>query len=132
MKIILFDGVCNLCNSSVDFIIRHDPKGVFKFAALQTLIGQDLITKFKIAQDAFTPDSIVLIDGDKWFDKSTAALKIARELSGVWSLLSIFLLLPRFLRDQFYGLVARNRYRIFGKRDTCRIPEPAITQRFLS
>jgi predicted DCC family thiol-disulfide oxidoreductase YuxK len=128
-KIILFDGVCNLCNGAVVFIIKRDKKNVFKFAALQSEIGQELTSKFKI--DTSKVDSIILIDGEKHYEKSTAALRIARELSGGYPLLYGFMVLPGFLRNAVYDYIARNRYKWFGKKESCMIPTPELKSRFL-
>lgn len=128
-RIVLFDGVCNFCNSSVNFIIRHDRKGVFKFAPLQSEIGSELTRRYRIADDV---DSIILIDGEEAFVKSDAALGIARSLGGVWSLLYSFRIVPRFMRDWFYDRIAQYRYRLFGKKDVCMIPTHEVRGRFLS
>ena len=128
-KVILFDGVCNLCNNSVTFVIKKDPGNKFKFAALQSDAGKELVQKFHIDTD--NTDSIVLIDGDKAYVKSTAALRIAKELKGAWPLLYGFIILPTFLRNWVYDWVARNRYRWFGKMDSCMIPTPELQEKFL-
>ncbi|MDX2302507.1 MAG: thiol-disulfide oxidoreductase DCC family protein [Microscillaceae bacterium] len=127
--IILFDGVCNLCNSSVDFIIRRDPKAVFKFASLQSEEGQKLLKEHQLSSSEF--DSIVLILGVKHFTKSTAALKIAFYLRFPWNLIYGLIIFPAFIRDFMYNFIARNRYRFFGKKETCRIPTPEERSRFL-
>lgn len=126
--IILFDGVCNFCHSSVNFVIKHDPQSYFKFAPIQSEIGQNLIQKFGLNE----VDSIILIQDEKAFTHSTAALKFIKHLDGFWSWFYIFILVPRPVRDFFYRLFAKNRYRIFGKKDVCMIPTPEIRQRFLS
>lgn len=128
-KIILFDGVCNLCNGAVVFIIKRDKKNVFKFAALQSEIGQQLISKFNI--DTSKVDSIILIDGEKHYEKSSAALRIAKYLSGAYPLLFGFMILPKFIRDSVYDYIARNRYRWFGKRESCMIPTAKLKDKFL-
>ena len=127
--IILFDGVCNLCNGAVTFVIKRDPKDRFRFAALQSEIGEELIHKHGLKDKGL--DSIVLIEGEKAFVKSSAALRIARKLSGIWPLLYIFNILPRFLRDPFYDLIARNRYAWYGKRESCMIPTPELRAKFI-
>jgi predicted DCC family thiol-disulfide oxidoreductase YuxK len=129
-KVILFDGVCNLCNSSVNFIIDRDTKNEFRFAALQSEVGQRLLSSMPAAS-LKDFDSVVLIEGDRIYKKSTAALRIARSLKGIWSWLYIFILIPRFLRDPIYNLIANNRYRWFGKKDSCRIPTAELRSRFL-
>ncbi len=128
-KIILFDGVCNLCNSSVNFVIAHDKKNLFKFAPLQEKVGQNLIREFQI--DPAKTDSIVLIDNGRAYVKSTAALRIARNLNGAYPLLYSFIILPAFLRNWVYDWVARNRYKWFGKKESCRIPTPELREKFL-
>ena len=127
--IILFDGVCNLCNGAVTFVIKRDPKDRFRFAALQSEIGEELIHKYGLKDKGL--DSIVLIEGEEAFVKSSAALRIARKLSGLWPLLYVFTILPRFLRDPFYNLIARNRYAWYGKRESCMIPTPELRAKFI-
>lgn len=128
-KIILFDGVCNLCNGAINYVIKRDQKNVFKFAALQSEIGQELTAKFKI--DGSKVDSIILIDGDKHHEKSTAALYIAKHLSGAYPLLFGFIIVPKFIRNAVYDYVARNRYKWFGKKDKCMIPTAELKNKFL-
>jgi len=128
-KIILFDGVCNLCNGAVTYIIKRDKKNVFKFAALQSEIGQELISKFNI--DTSKIDSIILIDGEKHYEKSSAALHIAKQLSGAYPLLFGFMIVPRFIRNAVYDYIARNRYKWFGKKESCMIPTAELKSKFL-
>lgn len=128
-KIILFDGVCNLCNGAVTYIIKRDKKNVFKFAALQSEIGKELVSKFKI--DTSKVDSIILIDGEKQYDKSSAALRISKELSGALPLLFGFIILPKFIRNFVYDYIAKNRYKWFGKKESCMIPTPELKSKFL-
>lgn len=128
-KIILFDGICNLCNSAVIFVIKRDKKDVFRFAALQEELGTALLKKHKI--DPAETDSIILVDGDKAYTKSTAALHIARQLGGWYRLLYGFIIVPVFLRNWIYDYIAKNRYTWFGKRETCMIPTPALRSKFL-
>jgi predicted DCC family thiol-disulfide oxidoreductase YuxK len=127
--ILLFDGVCNLCNGVVQFLIRHDPDAEFRFAALQSEAGQALLERFDLPTGEF--DSFVLVEGGDYATKSTAALRIARRLGFPYSLLYPFVVLPTFLRDRVYDLVADNRYRIFGKKDQCMVPTPDRQARFL-
>lgn len=129
-RIILFDGVCNLCNSSINFIIDHDPGNNFVFAPLQEKAGQDLQIKYGLPPEAL--DSVILIKGDKILKKSTAALEIAKHLSGGWKYLVIFKIIPVAIRDAIYDVIATNRYRWFGKKDQCRIPTPELKARFLT
>jgi len=128
--IVLFDGVCNLCHASVQFLLDHDPKARFVFASLQSPVGQALCSHHGI--DALALDSLVLIEFSTAYRYSTAALRIAQHLPFPWFLFTIFLLLPRFLRDPFYRWIARYRYRFFGKQETCRLPAPSLRSRFLS
>jgi len=128
-KIILFDGVCNLCNSSVNFVIRKDKKDQFRFAALQSDIGKIYTSKFNI--DSTETDSILLIDDDKVYIKSTAALYITKSLSGGYPLLFGFIILPSIIRNWVYDVVARNRYKWYGKKETCMIPTPELKEKFL-
>jgi predicted DCC family thiol-disulfide oxidoreductase YuxK len=127
--ILLFDGVCNLCNSIVQFTIKRDPKEKFKFASLQSESGQALLKKFGLSTYDF--DSFVFINGDKYFLKSSAGLHVLKELGGVWKLFYVFIIFPRPLRDFVYNIIAKTRYKIFGKRDTCMVPTPGLKQRFL-
>lgn len=125
--IILFDGVCNLCNTSVDYIIKKDTKGIFKFGALQK--SGELLKKYNISPEYL--NSLVLIQDDVVYYKSSAALKIARKLDGALPLLYPFILLPKFLRDPVYDIIANNRYRWFGQGNTCRLPTPEEAKRFI-
>ena len=128
--VILFDGVCNLCNGSVQYVIRHDRHAIFKFASLQSDSGQQLLHKYHLPQSNF--NSFVLIEDDKAYTRSTAALKVAAKLSGIVKLLYGFIIVPAFIRDAVYNFIARNRYKWFGKKDTCMIPTPALKSRFLN
>ncbi|WP_284037763.1 thiol-disulfide oxidoreductase DCC family protein [Neobacillus sp. 114] len=127
-RIILFDGVCNLCTSSVQFILKRDPSGHFKFASLQGETGQYLLKKFGLSPDI---NSIVFIENEKIHFESTAALKISRELSGAWKLLNVLFIIPRPIRDLLYKTIAKNRYKWFGKNETCMLPRPEWKSRFL-
>jgi predicted DCC family thiol-disulfide oxidoreductase YuxK len=127
-KIVLFDGVCNFCNSSVQFIIKQDRTGSLRFASLQSSTGQALLKKYAIPADV---DSVIYIENNIAYTKSDAALKIARYFGGFWKLLSVFNIIPVFIRNFFYNIIARNRYKWFGKRDTCMIPSPEIRARFI-
>ncbi|MEH6763013.1 MAG: thiol-disulfide oxidoreductase DCC family protein [Aequorivita antarctica] len=128
-KIILFDGVCNLCNGAVTYIIKHDKKNVFKFAALQSEIGKQLVAKFNI--DTKKVDSIILIDDEKHYEKSSAALHITKNLSGAYPLLFGFMIVPKFFRNAVYDYIARNRYKWFGKKESCMIPTKELKAKFL-
>lgn len=117
--IILFDGVCNFCNASINFVIDHDTARRFRFTSLQSDIGQQILTENRRSVSDF--DTVLLIREGKLYEKSTAALEIARYLRG-WTWLYAFRFIPRFIRDAVYNLIAKNRYRIFGKSESCRIP----------
>ena len=117
--IILFDGICNLCNGAVNFILKRDKKKQFRFVALQSEKGIDLISKFKIAPET---DSIILILNNQIYTESDAAIEIAKLLPAPWNWLSVFKIIPKKVRDGIYKWIAKNRYRWFGKRKTCRIP----------
>lgn len=130
-KIILFDGVCNLCNNKVQFVIKHDRDDIFRFAALQSTIGRKLTHERGI--DPTQVDSIVLIEpGVAYYTKSTAALKIARSLGGIWGgLARVLEWIPEGIRDRVYDHVAKNRYRWYGKKDACMVPTPELRAKFL-
>jgi predicted DCC family thiol-disulfide oxidoreductase YuxK len=129
--VVLFDGVCNLCNSSVLFIIDRDPGAKFRFAAQQSEIGQQLLAEFGIPVSAKTADSIVLIAAGRAFRDSTAVLRIGAGLGGPWRLLSVLRVIPRPIRDLAYTFLATHRYRWFGRTEACRIPTPELRSRFL-
>ena len=126
--VVLFDGVCNFCNGAVNFIIKHDKHRRFKFAALQSEFGEQKRAEFGIGDDV---DSVVLIENGKAYMHSTAGLRIAKGLGGVWSLAYAFIIVPPFIRDWAYRLFAKNRYRLFGRRDVCILPTPGVRDRFL-
>ena len=127
--IVLFDGVCSLCNSAVDLIVRNDKGGHFKVGALQDERTKEILKYYDI--DETYLDSIILIRGDKVFYKSRAALEITKNLKGAWPLLYGFIIIPWFIRDPVYDWIARNRYRWFGKKETCRLPTPEERAKFL-
>lgn len=129
-KVILFDGVCNLCNSTVTFVIKRDKKNQFKFATLQSDIADKLLAYFP-EDKSNKLDSIVLLSDGKKYTKSSAALHIAKNLSGAYPLLFVFMIIPKFIRDWVYGIVAKNRYKWFGKKDQCMIPTPELNDKFL-
>lgn len=129
-KIVLFDGVCNLCNDAVLRIIKNDKKDVFRFASLQSDIGKKLVEERGLDPEEL--DSIILIEpGVAYYRKSTAALEISRDLSGGFSLLKNFLFIPENLRDGIYDLIATNRYKWFGEKEQCMIPTPELKAKFL-
>ncbi len=127
--IVLFDGVCNLCSGAVQFIIRRDPEGRFRFASLQSPLGEELLARFGI--DPGLLDSVILVEGDRWSKESDAALRVARGLGGAWKALAVLRVIPRPIRDAVYRLIARNRYRWFGKKESCWLPTPELRERFL-
>jgi predicted DCC family thiol-disulfide oxidoreductase YuxK len=129
-KIVLFDGVCNLCDNAVQFIIKHDKKDIFRFASLQSEIGQEIIKHIGI--DASKIDSIILYEpGIAYYYKSEAALHIAEDLKGVVSVMTVFKLLPARFSNYFYDYIARNRYRWYGKKQNCMIPTSELKAKFL-
>lgn len=127
--VILFDGVCNLCNGSILFILNRDPSGIFRFAPLQSETGKDLLSKFDLPNDKL--DSIILVENNEYYLRSTAALKILQRLGALWKIVYVFMLVPRPVRDYIYDIVARNRYKWYGKRAECMIPSSDIESRFL-
>lgn len=128
--VIVFDGVCNLCHASVQFVLRHDRRERFRFAASQTDAGRQLLGRHGIDPDQVS--TVYLIEGGRVSSKSTAALRIARGLGFPWSLASIFNVVPRVLRDWVYDLIARNRYRLFGRAEGCRLPTERERGRFVT
>ena len=128
--IILFDGVCNLCNKSVQRVLKNDKKNIFKLAALQSQVGQQLLQKYNLPLVNF--GSFVLLQNDKIYLKSTAALLVAKQLSGPIKLLYGFMIVPVFIRNFLYDIIAKNRYKWFGKQATCMVPTDAIKDKFLN
>jgi predicted DCC family thiol-disulfide oxidoreductase YuxK len=129
-KIIIFDGVCNLCNSSINYVIDNDNDDHFRFVTLQSDLG--LVIQDKLNIDKKSLDSIILyIPNDGYYVRSTAALKIMNDFSGIWKLTQIFYVIPLFIRDYIYNTVAKNRYNWFGKKENCRIPTPELKTKFL-
>lgn len=130
---VLFDGECNMCSATVQFLVRHDPRGErFRFAAQQSDAGQKLLAAHGFRADSGTAETMVVITGDRVFTHSDAALTIARALPLPWSLAGIGAILPKPLRDAAYRLIARSRYKLFGRRSECLIPTPELRARFLS
>jgi predicted DCC family thiol-disulfide oxidoreductase YuxK len=129
--ILLFDGVCNLCNAVVRFVVARDRAGVFRFAALQSEVGARLLAEHGVEVPEGDPDSVVLIECGRAYVESTAALRAARYLAFPWFLLWPGLLVPRPIRDAIYRWIARNRYRWFGRRDQCMVPTPELRAKFL-
>ena len=129
-KIILFDGVCNLCNSAVQFIIKNDKKDIFRFVALQSELGNEICSYIGVDQTKI--DSIILYNpGVAYYYKSSAAFEIADELGGIYSLISIFKILPEKFRNFIYDYIAKNRYKWYGKKESCMIPTPELKEKFL-
>lgn len=129
-KLVLFDGVCNLCNTSIQYIINRDKKDLFLFAALQSDVGMKIVKEYNI--DPLKTDSILLYIPEKGiYTKSTAALKIAKHLGLPLSLLHNFLIIPAFLRNLVYDFIARNRYNWYGKKEECMIPTPELKSKFI-
>ena len=118
--VVLFDGVCNLCTWSVQFIIKRDPKGYFKFGTLQSDAGRKLLENHRLRSE--TTETVILIEGTRYFAKSDAALRIAARLSGFWPILRVLAMIPRPVRNWCYDVIARNRYKWFGKKETCMVP----------
>lgn len=128
-SIILFDGVCNLCNSSVQFIIKHDKKKQFLFTSLQSDAGQEILLQNKIENLNFK--TILLVENNNLFTKSTAILKISKKLNGIYPLFYAFIIVPTFIRDGIYNFISKNRYQWFGKKESCMIPTDDLKERFL-
>ncbi len=128
--VLLVDGLCNLCTASVRFLIHHDSKKLFRYASLQSVSGQKIMRDFKIIQPE-TPDSLIIIHNSRVFIKSSAWIEIFRLLGGGWKTISIFKMLPVKFRDRIYDWIAKNRYKWFGKRDTCYLPTPETRGLFL-
>lgn len=130
MTLILFDGICNFCCFWVRFLIPRDPAKQFRFAALQSAAGQAALARLGLPADALT--TMVVIEGDRAYTQSSAALQIARRLGGLWAWLGIFRIVPAPLRDAVYDVIARHRYRWFGRQADCLVPTPELRERFLS
>jgi len=128
-RIILFDGVCNFCDASVQFMIKRDPSGKFKYTPLQSEVGQKILAENRLSAAEF--DSIILSENGKIYKKSTAALRIAKELSGLWPFLYLFIIVPPFIRNAVYDFVAANRYKWYGKKEACMVPSPEVRSRFI-
>ena len=128
--IILFDGICNFCNSAINFTIKRDKKKQIKFAPLQSEAGQKLLKEYRLPVNEF--ESFVLIENNKALTKSTAALAVCKHLKGAWPLCYGLIIIPSFIRNAVYDFIARNRYKWFGSKDACMIPTPDIRARFLT
>ena len=128
-EIVLFDGVCNLCNNTVQFIIRKEKKPHLKFATLQSATGKKLIEKYNVHQD--NSGSVIYIKNGKAYTKTSAALRLTKRLRGLYPMLSLFLILPTFSRDWLYNLISKNRYKWWGKSESCQTPTSELRKRFI-
>ena len=129
-SIILFDGVCNLCNGAVKFVIKRDNRNHFLFASLQSDEGKQIVEEHNFPDNKMK--SFFLVENGKVYDRSTAALRVARRLTGLWPLLYGFIIVPGFIRDGVYNWIAKNRYQWFGKKDECMVPTPELKAKFLN
>lgn len=129
-KVVLFDGVCNLCNSSVQFLIRNDKSNKLKFASLQSDFGQNVLLDYHKDSNDF--DSFIYLRDNRLLEKSTAALYVIKDLGGIYSVLFVFIFVPAFIRNALYSYVAKNRYRWFGKREQCMMPTTNLQDKFIS
>ncbi len=128
--ILLFDGVCNLCNGFVQFVILRDPRAKFRFAALQSEVGQQLLREANMPVEELS--TVVLYENDRFYTHSSVPLRVVKQFGGAWPLLSGLVIVPKFIRDGIYNWIARNRYRWFGKQESCMIPTPELKSRFIS
>jgi len=127
--LVLFDGVCNFCNSSINFIIRHDKTDHFRFLTLQSERGQKIIKQYNL--DPENLQTVILLENGRIYTRSTAALRIARKLNGGWKLFYGFIIVPAVMRDFFYNVISKKRYKWWGKKESCMIPTPEVRQKFL-
>jgi predicted DCC family thiol-disulfide oxidoreductase YuxK len=127
--ILLFDGECNLCNHAVQFVIPRDPRDYYRFAALQSEAGKQILKQYQLSPTEM--NTVILIQNGKLYTKSSAALKLARNLNRLWPLVYLLIIIPSFLRDPVYDWIARNRYKWFGRREFCIMPTPEMKSKFL-
>jgi len=127
--VVLFDGVCNLCTGSVQFIIKHDPGRRFRFASLQSEYGKKVLQDFHLSSHHL--DSFILLENGKIYKQSTGALRVTKKLKGLWPLLYGCIIVPPFIRNAVYSFIANNRYKWFGKKETCWLPAPELKDLFL-
>jgi predicted DCC family thiol-disulfide oxidoreductase YuxK len=127
--IILFDGICNLCTGSVQYVIKHDSKRIFRFASLQSSFAQKILSSNKLPVNDF--NSFILFSDNKIYTRSTAALMVAKKLSGFIKLLYVFIIIPKFIRDAVYNIIAKKRYKWFGRKNECWLPTPELKTLFL-
>lgn len=130
-NVIIFDGVCSLCNAWVDFVLRREKEDIFSFAANQSDEGQEILKKFNKTFDNEEVDTVFLLEDGQLYERSTAALRIVKKLSFPWNLAYGFVIIPRPIRDFFYKIIAKNRYRWFGKKNSCRLPTPEERAKFI-
>lgn len=128
-KIVLFDGICNLCSSTVQFIIRRDKKNQFLFASLQSTPASELLKKYRYAKSDL--NSFILIDNNKVYTHSSAVLRVLKSLSSIWKVCYMFIIVPKFIRDSVYNYIAKRRYKWFGKKEECWVPSPELKEKFL-
>jgi predicted DCC family thiol-disulfide oxidoreductase YuxK len=128
-QVVLFDGVCNFCNNSINFIIKRDNKNLLKFAALQSEAGAQLMEQYGL--EALNLQSFIFIEKGKAYDRSTAALKVCKYLGAAWPLFYGFIIVPKFIRDGLYNLIAKNRYKWFGVKSECMVPSAEVRAKFL-
>ena len=129
-SVIFFDGLCNLCNGAVQFVIERDQKNVFQFASLQSDFAKVELQNFDV--DLSQMSSFILLEKGKLYQKSTAALRVAKKLKGLWPLLYAFIIVPPFIRNGVYNYIAKNRYKWFGKKESCWVPTPELKNRFFN
>ncbi|MCS6934223.1 MAG: DCC1-like thiol-disulfide oxidoreductase family protein [Chitinophagales bacterium] len=129
MYVVLFDGVCNLCNYTVQWIIRRDKRDKFRFASLQSSMAQQIAAKWHLHGELL--QSVVLVEGDRIHIRSSAILRILMILGGVYRIAGVLYLIPAFIRDRVYDYVAKNRYKWFGKKDSCIIPSDDVIHKFI-
>jgi len=127
--VVLFDGVCNLCENSVQTIIKKDARGKFRFASLQSKVGQAYLKKFNRPTEDL--DTVILVEGGRYYTKSSAALRIIKGFKGLWPLMYGVIIIPKFIRDKVYSYIAKNRYKWYGKKDQCMMPTPELKALFL-
>lgn len=131
MKIVFFDGYCNLCNGAIDWLMRHDGKKVLRYASLQGETAKKMLPPMPAASDPTAFDTVIYFRDGRLFERSSAALMVLWDLGGAWKIAYPLIFIPRFLRDIVYNFVAKNRYRFFGKRESCRLPTPEERAQFL-
>lgn len=128
-KVVLFDGVCNLCNASIQTLIKLDKNKTLKFASLQSNFGQDVLKQLNLDQDSFK--TFIYLKGDEVFTRSSAAIKVFSDFGGLWQMVKLLYIFPKFIRNAVYDFVSSHRYQWFGKKEQCWVPTPALKARFL-